>query len=410
MLVLENILPEDPARGNGTLTGDGNHDLEAAAYDYLDRGLSFIPLIGKEPVLSRWRRYQKHRPTKRTIKQWLKKYPEMTGWGIPLPDGEEVDAGQEREVSDNDASCNGSHQAPATEAPISRQTCSESQPRPNASDPVCALDADNEGAVKTGQRVRVLRFGWPTKVVTKMSSIANLPSEVDTSPLLALGYTRQGHYWPVAAQRMAISSFCQGKKLRLARLYQDDLNTARTPFLSRPAAQQLWSGLQKRSYLVIAEISLAFCTPANCLEIIRSLQARGVSLHAAHGPNCKPLDLTAVPAELTAKFLERLRGLDHQRRNETMRAALLKLKRQGQRYTNYPGYGYRWVKRGGRQMRVPDPHEQEVIAWLKHWRLKGYSLDRLYFGLLENRVKQRNGKPWSRTRIHRVLRRVLFGK
>jgi hypothetical protein len=134
MLVLENILPEDPARGNGTLTGDGNHDLEAAAYDYLDRGLSFIPLIGKEPVLSRWRRYQKHRPTKRTIKQWLKKYPEMTGWGIPLPDGEEVDAGQEREVSDNDASCNGSHQAPATEAPISRQTCSESQPRPNASD------------------------------------------------------------------------------------------------------------------------------------------------------------------------------------------------------------------------------------------------------------------------------------
>jgi hypothetical protein len=82
MLVLENILPEDPARGNGTLTGDGNHDLEAAAYDYLDRGLSFIPLIGKEPVLSRWRRYQKHRPTKRTIKQWLKKYPEMTGWGI----------------------------------------------------------------------------------------------------------------------------------------------------------------------------------------------------------------------------------------------------------------------------------------------------------------------------------------
>jgi DNA invertase Pin-like site-specific DNA recombinase len=243
----------------------------------------------------------------------------------------------------------------------------------------------------------------PTKVGRKMNPIADSPSKGLTSPTVALAYLRADSRWSIAEQQIAIQRYCQAKNLHLTRFYLDRSDTANIPLRDRPGGRLLWSDLQSGSCLVITQIFLAFASPAECLEIIRSIQARGVSLHVVHGTIGRPLVPTAVPVQQMAKFLEALRALDRKFRSETARTALLKLRRQGCRYTNFPGYGFRWVKRRGRQIRVVDPGEKKVIEWLKRLWLKGFSLDRLYCNLLENHIKQRNGKPWSRSRIYRVL-------
>jgi len=238
---------------------------------------------------------------------------------------------------------------------------------------------------------------------------AIVPTLPLTLPPVVWGYCRESNAVPIEAQREAILRFCQATNLPLSRIYKDWSDTSDTPFADRPSGQRLWAELQPGQHLVFYMLAFAFSTPENLLSIIRECQARNITLHVVDA-NGKPLELTAYPWELTAKAVEAYRAHKRILQSESTRNALLERKWQGRRYTNFPGYGYRWARRGGYQIRVADPDEQRVIAWLKKSWLEGYSLHQLYSKLRDKGIKTRNGEPWSRSRIYRVLRRVLFGE
>ncbi len=236
---------------------------------------------------------------------------------------------------------------------------------------------------------------------------AIIPSLPLTPAPLALGYCRESTKVPIGTQRIAILRFCQIKKLRLLHFHQDAFDTADVPLADRPSGKLMWENLQSGQHLVVYELAFAFSNQQDFLATIRECQARDITLHVVRRVDTA-FEPTAFPLEETAKALEAYRTLNRNCQSESTRIALIERRRQGCRYTNFPGYGYRWVRRRGRQIRVPDQDELRVIAWLKKSWLAGQSLDQLYFKLLENRTRTRSGKPWSRSRIYRVLRKVLF--
>jgi DNA invertase Pin-like site-specific DNA recombinase len=148
---------------------------------------------------------------------------------------------------------------------------------------------------------------------------------------------------------------------------------------------------------------LAFASPKEWLETVRVFQARSIALHVVDFANGEPLEPTAFPVELIVKVVEGFRAFERKVRSEAIRMALLERKLKGCRYTRCPGYGFRWVGRKGQQRRVPDLEERTVIRRLNKWRSMGYSLNRIYSHLLRIGVKKRDGQPWSRSRINRVL-------
>src|SRR5262249_12994661 len=70
-------------------------------------------------------------------------------------------------------------------------------------------------------------------------------------------------------------------------------------------------------------------------------------------------------------------------------------KKAGLRYCRYAGYGYRWA----RNKRVPDQHEQEVIALIFKLRSMNYSWYQIAAHLLHNHIKTKEGREWSPSRV-----------
>jgi hypothetical protein len=80
-------------------------------------------------------------------------------------------------------------------------------------------------------------------------------------------------------------------------------------------------------------------------------------------------------------------------------------KAAGLKYCASAGFGFRWHR--GR--RVPDQRELEVMEAIVRWRNEGFSWYAIAAHLLQHRVRTKDGKEWSASRVRRAYLAYIGG-
>ena len=234
--------------------------------------------------------------------------------------------------------------------------------------------------------------------------------------ITALGYLRS----PAArvqdapsadAQLAIIRGFCEEHGLKLADVFQDQADTARTAWLARPAGQQLAAVLKPGVQVVIADCASIYSKAADLLRAIQDLREQGVVLHIAAFKSRKSeaaftFSTSGLHGDLMVKALQAMQTLNRSARSEAVREGMRARKEQGRKYCHHPGYGYVWNGRGGRK---PDDYEQAIMAKIVEWKRAGWSWNQIAAHLLRQRVRTSAGREWSPARVRTLLCRCSFG-
>jgi putative DNA-invertase from lambdoid prophage Rac len=153
------------------------------------------------------------------------------------------------------------------------------------------------------------------------------------------------------------------------------------PFSERPEGGKLWADLRKGDTLVAAKLDRMFRSASDCLAVVETFKARGVSLFLldlnrgaddVSGNGIARLFLTIVSA-----FAEFERDRIGERIRQTKRAQ----KNRREYLGGKPPFGY--VKSPDRRSLIEVPEQQAAIRTIRKLRAEGFSAHRISAGLKE---------------------------
>src|SRR5262245_2884560 len=168
---------------------------------------------------------------------------------------------------------------------------------------------------------------------------------------------RPGRAESAKRQLRAIRRYCARRGLTLAGIFADGPDTARTPWLERPAGQRLAAALTPCAHVVTAALRWVYSSPADVLAVVEAWRPAGVTWHILVKPEpgrAAALTTAGTDGDYVVGVL-RERVAREDRRRAAIRSALAERKRAGRRHCLHAGYGQRWAGPKGRQVRQPDP-------------------------------------------------------
>jgi hypothetical protein len=115
-----------------------------------------------------------------------------------------------------------------------------------------------------------------------------------------------------------------------------------------------------------------------------------------------------IPLDVSTRAIEVYLAFERQSHSNAIRSGLRARRRQGLRHTRCPGYGYRWAGPKGRQRRIVDEDEMDLICRMRRWRwerrLSYYSIAA---HLLRHGARTSDGREWSVSRVRRAILSVV---
>jgi DNA invertase Pin-like site-specific DNA recombinase len=143
------------------------------------------------------------------------------------------------------------------------------------------------------------------------------------------------------------------------------------PFAERPEGSRLWARLTKGDVLVASKLDRMFRSAGDCLTVVETLKARGVSLYL--------LDLNGGADDVSGSGIARLfltivsafAEFERDRIGERIRATKRAQKARGEYLGGRPPFGW-CVGEGGAL--VVDPEQQQALERMQEMRADGASL------------------------------------
>ena len=149
------------------------------------------------------------------------------------------------------------------------------------------------------------------------------------------------------------------------------------PFAERPEGSKLWAKLVKGDVLVASKLDRMFRSAGDCLSVVETLKARGVSLYL--------LDLNGGADDVSGNGIARLfltivsafAEFERDRIGERIRATKRAQKARGEYLGGKPRFGWRMVEAGDDRTLVPMPQEQAALARMRALRSEGLSFRKI---------------------------------
>src|SRR5664279_1222276 len=143
------------------------------------------------------------------------------------------------------------------------------------------------------------------------------------------------------------------------------------PFAERPEGAALWAKLVKGDVLVASKLDRVFRSAGDCLSVVETLKARGVSLYL--------LDLNGGADDVSGNGIARLfltivsafAEFERNRIGERIRATKQAQKARGEYLGGKPRFG--WVHGEGHEL-LPDPTQQAALTRMRSMRAEGVAL------------------------------------
>jgi len=184
----------------------------------------------------------------------------------------------------------------------------------------------------------------------------------------------------------------------LGSVYLDAADTAFVEFRERPQGRELNLRLQRGDHVVISG-----------LEFIRNRHDLRATAHAWSDRGIT-FEILAVPALTTLggnsgailKVIDFVAEVSNAWLKDRCRRGQRTRKQRGKLANGSCAPGYRLAGRRGHRRKEVDPKERAVMATIVELRDNGASWRTLYFSLLKDRIKRRDGREWSETAIRRA--------
>src|SRR5664279_3229808 len=146
------------------------------------------------------------------------------------------------------------------------------------------------------------------------------------------------------------------------------------PFAERPEGGALWAKLTKGDVLVASKLDRVFRSAGDCLTVVETLKARGVSLYL--------LDLNGGADDVSGNGIARLfltivsafAEFERNRIGERIRATKQAQKARGEYLGGKPRFGWRHGE--GHEL-LPDPEQQAALARMRALRAAGLSFRKI---------------------------------
>ena len=175
-------------------------------------------------------------------------------------------------------------------------------------------------------------------------------------------------------QLALLRGFCEQRGLVLTQeAFSDADDAVGTPWLERPGGMRLAAMLAPGVRVIVARASAVYTGLGDFQTIVQHFRAYGAALHIVTGAGQE----FSTGGELWEHLLEVLplvAAIKQSLHGATVSEAMQELKAKGVRHCRYAGYGWRWTRKG---KRVPNAHEQAVIAKIVEWKEQGFSWNQI---------------------------------
>lgn len=219
--------------------------------------------------------------------------------------------------------------------------------------------------------------------------------------MTALGYVRastEEQDLTIEAQKEKIRAYCTLKSLELKEIVVDFGISGGTPLEQREGGAKILAA--KVSAIVAVKLDRLFRDAADCLNVTRRWDKKGVALHLLDmGGNSLDTSTAVGRMFLTmaAGFAEMERGLIRER----TKAALQQKRRQGKLAGKLP-FGYTLGADG--ESLIPNREEQSALARMKVLRKEGKTFRQIARWLESNDVRTKTGGTmWQASSVRSVL-------
>src|SRR6266478_1276778 len=221
------------------------------------------------------------------------------------------------------------------------------------------------------------------------------------------GYTRPIYASPSSdSQRADIENYfaqLQPEGFAYGGCFSDPSDTNRVPLVEREAGRELDRRLQPGDQVVFSTL-LVWARPRGFWRTAEDWIKRGIGVHVVD----IGLDTRTENGKIGMGVIQSCsEAFDDILPREEACASVAKKRSLKKALNGNPPLGFKLVGPKGDRRCVPDPEEREVMGQILEWYKEGYSTDRIYFALIENRVRTRQGREWGRTRIWEAIRSPL---
>ena len=227
----------------------------------------------------------------------------------------------------------------------------------------------------------------------------------------AIGYTRcstneqADSGLGLEAQAERIRAYCTMRGSELLELITDAGVSGGKPLASRDGGQRLLTVIRERKAdgVVMLKLDRMFRNAGDCLTTVERWEKAGVALHVVDlGGNA--IDTTSAAGRFMLVVLAGAAEMERNLTRERTRSAMAVKRGNGQRIGTVP-YGFDLAADGATL--IPNDDEQAVIADIRSWRSKRWTLERIAHELTTRRMPTKTGKSaaWTHQAVARILKR-----
>ncbi len=181
-------------------------------------------------------------------------------------------------------------------------------------------------------------------------------------------------------------------------LFADQGVSGSKKFFQRDAGFRLNLELKQGDVVIFTKLDRGFRNVRDFLEVIELWEQKGVRLIMLD----LNLDTGTPTGKMMAVVMAAFGEFERERCKERTKEVAAERKRLGLP-VGRPPYGFRCNGPRGKRILQADPLQREFGRKVLDWSNQGWSLDRIYFWLIQERVKRPGGSDYSRATIHRAI-------
>jgi hypothetical protein len=218
------------------------------------------------------------------------------------------------------------------------------------------------------------------------------------------GYTRPIFSGPSSAsQKAEIESYfarLQPEGFAYGGCFSDPPDSGRVHLVEREAGRELDRRLKPGDQVVFSTL-LVWSRPMDFSRTAEAWMQRGIGIHVIS----VGVDSRTEKGKLGIRVVQVCaEAFDNVLPREQACASVAKKRRLRKALNGNPPLGFKLVGPKDHRRCVPDSKEREVMGRILGWHKEGHSTDWIYFALIRDRVRTREGREWGRTRIWEAIR------
>jgi DNA invertase Pin-like site-specific DNA recombinase len=180
-------------------------------------------------------------------------------------------------------------------------------------------------------------------------------------------------------------------------LFPDEGVSGNKELRSRPQGARLDRALQRGDAVIIPKLDRGFRNTQDMLNTLEVWERRGVTVHLL---DCQ-VDTSTASGRLFMTMLAAIAEFERSRIIERIREKADLRRSMGLTGNGMAPYGFKKALVLGQKRIVPDDWTRHLGGRIVECRAKGHTFDAIYWYLLKNACRQRNGKEISRSLVYK---------